>query len=209
MTRARLLDIAVREFGAKGLDGAATRDIAAAAGTAMSSITYHYGGKEGLYLAAADHIVAHMTQAMAPALAAEEGVADGDADEARAAVHRLIGRLVDKMAEEDDDGVSLFLQREQLRPGEAFERIWAGLMGQVCRRLAALVAAATGAPLPKARLATVTLMGQAMGVRASRAAMLRLCEVDRIDSALLAALKARIDGNIDAILDRMVAEEQP
>ena len=42
----------------------------------------------------------------------------------------------------------------------------------------------------------------------SRAAMLRLCEVDAIDAGLLAATKARIDSNIDAILDRMVAEEQ-
>lgn len=208
MTRARLLDIAVREFGAKGLEGAATRDIAALAGTAMSSITYHYGGKEGLYLAAADHIVAHMAEAMAPALAAEDGVADGDAAGSRAAVHRLIGRLVDKMAEEDDAGMSLFLQREQLRPSQAFERIWAGLMGQVARRLAGLIAGASGAPLPKARLATITLLGQAMGIRASRAALLRLCEIEAIDADLLAALKVRIDSNIDAILDRMIAEEQ-
>lgn len=54
MVQQRLLEIAIREFAAKGLDGASTRGIAAAAGTAMSSITYHYGGKEGLYLAAAD-----------------------------------------------------------------------------------------------------------------------------------------------------------
>ena len=208
MTRARLLDIAVREFGAKGLDGAATRDIAAAAGTAMSSITYHYGGKEGLYLAAADHIAAHMTDAMAPALAAEAGVGEGDPVAARAALRRLIGRLVDKMGEPDDAGVSLFLQREQLQPGEAFERIWAGMMGQVTTRLADLVHEATGAALPDARLATLTLLGQAMSVRASRAAVLRLCEIDEIDPGTLARLKARIDSNIDAILDRMVAEEQ-
>ena len=53
-----ILIFAVREFGSKGLDGASTRGIAEAAGTAMSSITYHFGGKEGLYLAAAEHIAA-------------------------------------------------------------------------------------------------------------------------------------------------------
>ncbi|WP_174279948.1 CerR family C-terminal domain-containing protein [Sphingomonas bacterium] len=208
MTRARLLDIAVREFGARGLDGAATRDIAAAAGTAMSSITYHYGGKEGLYLAAADHIANHMAQEMAPALAAEDEVGEGDAEAARVALHRLIGRLVDRMGEPDAGGISLFLQREQLQPSDAFERIWAGIMGQMTRRLADLVRAATGATLPVARLATLTLLGQAMGVRASRAAVLRLCELDEVDPETLTRLKARIDSNIDAILDRMVAEEQ-
>ena len=60
MAHDRLLEVAVREFGQKGLEGASTRGIAAAAGTAMSSITYHYGGKEGLYLAAADYIAQQM-----------------------------------------------------------------------------------------------------------------------------------------------------
>ena len=61
MLQSRLLDIAISEFGTKGREGASTRGIAAAAGTAMSSITYHYGGKEGLYLAAADRIAERMT----------------------------------------------------------------------------------------------------------------------------------------------------
>src|SRR5882672_7599510 len=56
----RLLDVAVDQFGRKGLEGASTRAIAAAAGTAMSSITYHYGGKEGLYVATARHIAAQI-----------------------------------------------------------------------------------------------------------------------------------------------------
>ena len=55
MLQHRLLEIAIAEFAAQGLEGASTRGIATAAGTAMSSITYHYGGKEGLYLAAADY----------------------------------------------------------------------------------------------------------------------------------------------------------
>ena len=41
------------------------RAIATAAGTTMSSITYHYGGKQGLYLAAARHIADQMGERMA------------------------------------------------------------------------------------------------------------------------------------------------
>ena len=59
--RESLLDCAVDHFGRFGFEGAATRAIAADCGTAMSSITYHFGGKEGLHLAAADHIAAQMT----------------------------------------------------------------------------------------------------------------------------------------------------
>ena len=208
MSRAKLLNIAVREFGAKGLDGAATRDIAAAAGTAMSAITYHYGGKEALYLAAADHIAQHMADALAPALAAEEGVRD-DPAAARAALHRLTDRLVQTITERETADWSLFIMREQLTPGEAFERIWAGMMGQLTRRVAELVQIATGVALPAARTATVTLMGQIMTMRASRAAVLRLCEVDELDDATLAAITGRIHSNIDAVLDRMGDEERP
>ena len=38
----------------------------------MSAITYHYGGKQGLYLAAARHIADRMGERLAPALAASE-----------------------------------------------------------------------------------------------------------------------------------------
>lgn len=208
MSQGRLLDIAIREFGAKGLEGASTRGIAAAAGTAMSSITYHYGGKDGLYLAAADHIAQYMAEEMADALAAEAGVGENDAEGARAALHRLIGRLVEKMAGDETADSSLFILREQYAPGEAFERIWAGMMGQLMKRLADLVCVATGASGVPARIATVTLMGQAMAVRASRAAVLRLLELEELDAPTLHTLKARIASNMDAILDRMVAEEQ-
>lgn len=206
MTQARLLDIAVREFGLHGLDGASTRRIAALANTAMSSITYHYGGKEGLYLAAADHIAEQMAQDMAPALAGEEGVDAHDRDAARAALHRLCQGFVDKMASDDTADWTLFIMREQLTPGEAFERIWTGMMGRVLQRMASLIAIATGAPVAAARIATLTLLGQALTVRASRAAMLRLCEIDALDPATLTHFKARVAANIDSILDRMVAE---
>ena len=210
MAQARLLDIAVREFGAKGLDGASTRGIAAAAGTAMSSITYHYGGKDGLYLAAADHIAQLMADAMAPALAAEDGVGEHDRDGARAAVHRLMQHFIDKMSDADTEDWSLFIMREQLAPTAGFDRVWAGIMmGQGLRRLADLICVATGASAAGARVATVTLLGQALVVRSSRASVLRLCDIPALDSATLTHLKARIDANIDAILDRMIAEELP
>lgn len=208
MTQLRLIEIAVREFGARGLEGASTRAIAAAAGTAMSSITYHYGGKEGLYLAAADHIAAYMAYEMAPALAAEAGVGADDPAGARAALHRLLGRLLDKMAGTDSDGPALFILREQQQPGEAFDRIWGGVMGQVSHRIADLICSATGADGPAARIAAVTLMGQVMAIRASRAAALRLIGVTELDPTTFTQLKARIAANVDAVLDRMIAEEQ-
>ena len=207
MTQARLLDIAIREFGLHGLSGASTRKIAGAAATAMSSITYHYGGKDGLYLAAADRIAVRMAEELAPALAAEDGVGANDRTAARAAVHSLLSSFFDLMASEETEDWSLFIMREQLTPGAAFERIWAGMMGQMLARMADLIRTATGASAAASRIVTLTLLGQALGVRASRAAMLRLCEIETLDLHTLTRMKARLVANTDAILDRMIAEE--
>lgn len=48
-TRQALLDAALEEFSARGYAGARVRDIADRAGVSKDLISYHFGGKEGLY----------------------------------------------------------------------------------------------------------------------------------------------------------------
>ena len=50
-TRAALLDAALEEFAAKGFVGAWVRDIAQRAGVSKDLVAYHFGSKDGLYLA--------------------------------------------------------------------------------------------------------------------------------------------------------------
>jgi AcrR family transcriptional regulator len=50
-SRRRLLDAALDEFSEKGFAGARVRDIADRAGVNKQLVNYHFGGKEGLYLA--------------------------------------------------------------------------------------------------------------------------------------------------------------
>lgn len=65
-TQSRLIDVAIDHFVRWGMDGASTRKIARDARAPMSAITYHFGSKEGLYLAAADHIAARLHMQLAP-----------------------------------------------------------------------------------------------------------------------------------------------
>ncbi len=51
-TRRRILDAAMKEFAAKGLDAARIEDIAEQAGANRRMAYYYFGSKEGLYLAA-------------------------------------------------------------------------------------------------------------------------------------------------------------
>src|SRR5437588_8157475 len=89
----RLLDAAIDHFGQKGLEGSSTRAIAAAAGTTMSSITYHYGGKEGLYLAAVRHIASQIGEHLDPALRASKDLTAQDSGPE--AVSRTLLSIVD------------------------------------------------------------------------------------------------------------------
>lgn len=205
----RLLEIAIAEFAARGLEGASTRGIAAAAGTAMSSITYHFGGKEGLYLAAADYIAGQIGHHIQPAIDDEGVPPDTTPDAARARIHAILGRFIEIMAGEQSAPYSLFIVREQINPTEAFERIYGGLMGRILDTLVELVERVTGArDGVTARAAVITLLGQVVVLRASRATVLKLMRLRQLDAASAAVLRRRIVANIDAILDRMIAERQ-
>ena len=209
MVQQKLLEIAIAEFGAKGLEGASTRGIATAAGTAMSSITYHYGGKEGLYLAAADYIAVQMGEHMGPVVDPNGVPGDLTPDGARALIHAMLLRFIETMAGEKSAAWSLFIMREQMEPTDAFERIYGGLMGKMLETLAELVCIASGnADRNIAQVVTITLMGQVIVVRASRATVLKLMKCETIDAAATARLTARIVANTDAILDRLIAERQ-
>src|SRR5438270_12201256 len=118
----RLLDIAIDQFGRKGIEGASTRCIATSAGTTMSSITYHYGGKKGLYLAAARHIADQIGERMRPALAASETACSDDEgpEAALNALLAIIDRFVEIMVHPESAVWARFIVREQMEPTEAF-----------------------------------------------------------------------------------------
>ena len=202
MVHQRLLDIALREFGERGLEGASTRSIAAAAGTAMSSITYHYGGKEGLYRAAASHIACEMAgdwEERLKTLGLDSPV------DARSGIHTILQALTDKMSTPASETWALFIVREQMRPTEAFDDLYRGMMGQVLERLADLICRATGIEDgTNARVVVITLFGQVLALRAARASALKLLG----GTIELAAFKERLAANTDAILDRLIAEQK-
>src|SRR3546814_20518988 len=65
-----LLRCALDLFGRHGFDGTSTRAIAAAAGKPMSAITYHFGGKDELNVAASRHLSARIAEPVRPTMAA-------------------------------------------------------------------------------------------------------------------------------------------
>ncbi len=205
----RLLDVAVDHFGRLGLEGASTRAIARDADTLMSSITYHFGGKEGLYLAAADHIAAHMHTQIGPTLerAARLCGEDGDIIAARAAIHAMMGGMTMVMLQDEMAAMSRFIVREQADPTEAFTRIYSGVMGQMLDRLSALVARVAGNRLSDAdaRIRAMTLVGQVLVFRVARATVMSVMGWEVLGTAEAATIIRTIAANLDAILDQLQA----
>lgn len=116
--------------GRLGFKGTGTRAIAAASGTAISSIILPFRGKQGLYLAAADHIAAAIAEQLGPALAAVIADEPASAKEAAARLVQLLDGYAMLMLSPQTEQWSCFIIREQ-QPTEAFDRLYTGAMQPV------------------------------------------------------------------------------
>ncbi|RIV85522.1 DUF1956 domain-containing protein [Aurantiacibacter xanthus] len=191
--RERLLDIAIDHFGRRGFEGAATRAIAADADTAMSQITYHFGGKEGLYLACADHIAAGISQWVKPGIAAL-GDIDALAPEAATdAICRMLSGFAHMMLDPGTRAWASFIVREQQAPTEAFERLFEGAIRPVMDAGLTLIRQARpDLAEEEVRAAALLVWGQVLILRTARETVKRVMRVDDIDPATATLLIARL-----------------
>ena len=199
--RDSLIETAIDHFGRFGFEGAGTRAIAEASGTAMSSITYHFGGKQGLYLAVADHIAASIAEAMQPTLAEVAANDPTSPDDAAERLILLLDSFAVMMLSPATETWSRFIIREQQQPTDAFDRLFNRAMRPVVEAFVKLGAAARP-DLGEADVRTmgILLWGQALILRAGRAAVCRVLQVERIDEAAAALLRNRLAENARCIL---------
>jgi AcrR family transcriptional regulator len=156
-------------LGGFAFEGVSTYDIAPPANTALSSITYHFGGKGALCLACADPIADHITAVHAvcfrpgPRTSAQN--CGGSVGGIAVSTHQFrTRRLAPPSA-----ASSQFIARE-LQPIEAFERLHA-------RNIVPVIESAVGI-IPIARVSldhearrvrVITLVGMALVLRLGRA----------------------------------------
>jgi TetR/AcrR family transcriptional regulator, regulator of cefoperazone and chloramphenicol sensitivity len=81
-TSALLIESGIVLFGARGYDGVTTRELAHGARTNISSIKYHFGGKEELYRAVLQEIIHEIKELVGPLLLAlRNGVAEANGNQ--------------------------------------------------------------------------------------------------------------------------------
>jgi len=202
MVQTRLLETAIDQFGRHGFEGASTREIARASDTAMSSITYHFGSKEGLYLACADHIAAQVREILGPLRQqAQLLVASATPADAVDLLLAMLDGFAQMMLRAESEAWSRFIVREQQQPTEAFERLYEGVMKAMIETFVLLVARARPDLEEMERRATaVLLFGQALVLRVGRASVCRALGRETLGEEEGALLRARLRKNALCIL---------
>lgn len=178
MTRLALIRAALTLFGSKGFDGTSTRDIAALANANIGSIAYHFRGKDGLRLAAADHIVQTIQAIAGQAMGNLDATIPArlEPDAARAQLTGAMERMITFIVASPEAGeVVQFVLRELSQPTAALDRIYSGVFEPVHKRLCMLWEQATGEPAEsdRTKLTVFTLIGQVVYFRIGREAVRR------------------------------------
>lgn len=158
-TAQALVQAAIVIIGKKGFDAASTREIAAAAQTNVASIAYHFGGKEGLRAACAEHF-AQTLSAMLSAVNPHEATS---AEEAA----RLLEAAIDAMTHtligaESMRAMATFVLREMTDDGPGADLLYNAFALPAHQRLCRLCGLALGQP-PESdavKLLVFSLIGQ-------------------------------------------------
>lgn len=189
----RIVEAALEQFGSRGFDGASTRDIAKASGVAMSSITYHFGGKQGLFLACADHIADVIGAVLLPSRERIEAQPPQSPQEASEWGLLLLENFATLMLSPQSATFASFVAREQQHPTEAFERLYERIMRPMIETSLGLLAITRPALSDQERRALIlSVMGMALVLRLARACVVRTMQVEDMDEATAAFLLANL-----------------
>ncbi|MFI4888928.1 MAG: CerR family C-terminal domain-containing protein [Steroidobacterales bacterium] len=203
----RLIEAAIEQFGQYGMAAVGTRAIAEAAGVQMSAITYHFGGKEGLYLACARHIVGQITERVDRILAyaASKDTDSGDEACARAAILAIMGGLATVMMRDEIAPLARFVVREQMNPSPAFDILYEGYMQRMIEQMGRLLQRVAGGTLSneELRVRSIALMGQAFVFRFGRAALMRATGWESVGEPETMAARAAVLAHCEAVLDSL------
>ncbi len=146
-SKKRLIEAGVELFGRYSFDGVSTRSLADSADVNLASIQYYFGGKEGLYLAVAQHIVQGVRLWMAPLISRTDRILTEDSPD-KETCFRLLCDLLERVLAhilsdpEAKRWMGIFM-REQIEPTRAFDVLYEGIMwpihGCFCRLIAGIL----------------------------------------------------------------------
>lgn len=209
-TRQALLEAGLELFGQLGYHAASSRALAQTAGVNQALIGYHFGGKQGLYLAVFAHIAEELGMRIQPIAASlEEQLSKAPRtararDELRETLLTLFDRYVELFARPESSAWAMLIVREQQSPSEAFELLWDRVLSRTLRVVTRVVGALRGqrASTRDVRILVLTMIGQILVFRVAHTAALRELSWTRIGPREISHIQSRIRRNAISLLSR-------
>jgi AcrR family transcriptional regulator len=222
-TRDALVRAAIDTFGREGFAAASTRAIAEAAGVNQALISYHFGGKPGLYAAALGHIAAVVRRRMTPIITELDAAVGlgpvfdelhgsaatprrrlGEATPAQcvAALHRLLDAFIVMITSDESAPWARLILREQQDPTPGFDILYDGIMSPLFSVTTTLIGRIRNRnpASEEVRLMAITTLAQALVFRMAREAVTRQMAWSTIGSTEVGQIQDRIRRNTTAIL---------
>ncbi|MEP5938292.1 MAG: TetR family transcriptional regulator [Erythrobacter sp.] len=194
--RERLIETAIRQFGELGFDGASTREIAAASGTTMSNITYHFGSKDGLFRAAGEAIVSQMGQVVsrAPAIPLSDNATNCERLDLICNILRHLGAF---MLSDDAAPLAQFVAREQQNSCSHMRELLRRELDPVVTVVAHEIGQLRhGLSSEQCQATVFFLLGMTVSLRSSRLSLCVLMDVEDVNQALADKMLDRLDGMV-------------
>lgn len=206
-TRQALIEAATDLFGTRGFDASPIRDIASAADVNIAAIGYHFGGKEGLRRACAEHAADFILSLARRGFAGmREGPgAKTSPDEARRDLGEFVGTIVRGMiVEPRAERIVRFLLREIANPSDSFQIIYSSVIEPTHMRLCRIWASVTGedAESETVKLGVFAVMGQAVYFRIGTAIVARRMGWNGYGEHQARQIAAEIVANLNSALER-------
>lgn len=194
---------AVEVFGESGLEAATTRDIAQRAQQNIAAIAYYFGGKEGLYLAVARHIVEVILARIGPVMDEAEIFLRQERRSSQRCLELII-RLLELSIATNQTMIPVtgIIVREQTHPTKAFCILYEGCLERLQRLGAELIRyyVAPGAPLDEYVVRFHAMLGEALAFRFARETILRRAGWKQVGEAEETRIKSVVTEHAELVL---------
>ncbi|MEO0495985.1 MAG: CerR family C-terminal domain-containing protein [Pseudomonadota bacterium] len=173
-TRHAILEAAIKLFGEKGFEATTVRDLISEADVNLAAVNYHFGGKDGLRLAAIDHLATQFRKngpGLALANIDRNAISTMAPEEARESL-RFIMKTSFQMAATKGgaDTRARYIQRELIQGGESTERFFEKVFSLQFNLMVQLVARATERDVDEelTRVRAINLIAQSVFLNLAR-----------------------------------------